>query len=87
MCFTSIMVSGLWIYHCFYYSNTEKYKVALKFHGNCNEKCIDLRWVFSEKHSNGEFNIKTRLVAKEFQEDNWCFKWFIYIAKKMCAQY
>ena len=37
---------------------------------NCNEKFIDLRWVFSEKCINGELNVKARLVAKGFQEDN-----------------
>ena len=37
---------------------------------NCNEKFLDLRWVFSERYVNGELNVKTRLVAKGFQEDN-----------------
>ena len=37
---------------------------------NCNEKCLDLRWVFSKKYINGELNVKARLVAKRFQEDN-----------------
>ena len=37
---------------------------------NCNEKFIDLIWVFSEKYINGELNVKTRLVAKGFREDN-----------------
>ena len=38
---------------------------------NCNEKFIDLRSVFSEKYINGELNVKTSLVAKGFQEDNY----------------
>ena len=37
---------------------------------NCNEKFIDLRWVFPAKYVNGELNVKDRLVAKGFQEDN-----------------
>ena len=37
---------------------------------NCNEKFVNLRWVFSEKYIKGELNVKTRLVAKGFQEDN-----------------
>ena len=37
---------------------------------NCNEKFIDLRCIFSEKYVNGEQNVKSRLVAKGFQEDN-----------------
>ena len=37
---------------------------------NCNEKFIDLRWVFSEKYINSELNLKARLVVKGLQEDN-----------------
>ena len=37
---------------------------------NCYEKFIDLRWVFSEKYISSELNVKARLVAKRFQEDN-----------------
>ena len=37
---------------------------------NCNEKFIDLIWVFSEKYINGELNVKAKLVAKGFREDN-----------------
>ena len=37
---------------------------------NCNEKFTDLRWVFSEKYVNCELNVKARLVAKAFLEDN-----------------
>ena len=37
---------------------------------NCNEKFTDLRQVFSKKYINGELNVKARLVAKRFQEDN-----------------
>ena len=37
---------------------------------NCNEKFIDLRWVFSEKYINSELNLKARLVVEGLQEDN-----------------
>ena len=37
---------------------------------NCNEKFTDLRWVFSEKYVNCELNVKARLVAKAYLEDN-----------------
>ena len=37
---------------------------------NCSEKFKDLRQVFSEKYINGEINVKTKLVAKGFQEGN-----------------
>ena len=34
------------------------------------DESVTLRWVFYEKYSNGELNVKVRLVTKGFQEDN-----------------
>ena len=35
---------------------------------NIDHKFINLRWVLSEKYVNGKLNVKTRLVAKGFQD-------------------